>query len=83
MNVQVVEEAIIVGVIMQILYNILTRMGICKGMSVFMTGVIGHIIFEVTGANKWYCKNGSACKGSTCKGCKGCNGSKGCNKKQI
>lgn len=28
----------------------------------FITGVIAHIIFQVTGANKWYCKNGDACK---------------------
>lgn len=30
--------------------------------SFFITGVIIHVIFEVSGANKWYCKNGNACQ---------------------
>lgn len=29
--------------------------------SLFATGVLAHMIFEATGANRWYCKNGSAC----------------------
>lgn len=28
----------------------------------FMLGFLLHIICEWTGINKWYCKNGSACK---------------------
>lgn len=28
----------------------------------FLTGFIAHFIFEYVGANKWYCKNGNACK---------------------
>lgn len=31
-------------------------------LSFFMTGFLLHIIFEKTGANKWYCKHGNACK---------------------
>lgn len=27
----------------------------------FITGVIAHLLFEFSGANKWYCKNGYAC----------------------
>jgi hypothetical protein len=27
----------------------------------FLTGVIIHILFEITGGNSWYCKHGSAC----------------------
>tara|TARA_A100001015_G_C14830964_1_gene648559 strand:- start:283 stop:528 length:246 start_codon:yes stop_codon:yes gene_type:complete len=30
--------------------------------SLFLTGVITHILFEMFGGNKWYCKNGNACK---------------------
>ena len=30
--------------------------------SLFVTGVLTHIIFELMGGNKWYCKNGNACK---------------------
>lgn len=31
-------------------------------ISLFMTGVVAHLLFEVTGVNKWYCKNGYACR---------------------
>ena len=27
----------------------------------FLTGFLGHLLFEITGINKWYCKNGYAC----------------------
>jgi nitric oxide reductase large subunit len=30
-------------------------------LSYFVTGCLIHIICEVTGVNKWYCKNGAAC----------------------
>ena len=26
------------------------------------TAVIAHILLELSGLNKWYCKNGNACK---------------------
>ena len=28
----------------------------------FFTGLLIHLICEFTGINKWYCKNGNACK---------------------
>ena len=28
----------------------------------FLTGVIAHFLFEAVGANRWYCKNGFACR---------------------
>ena len=31
-------------------------------LSLFLTGFLVHIICELSGVNKWYCKNGSACK---------------------
>tara|TARA_Y100000748_G_C15215258_1_gene379008 strand:+ start:142 stop:402 length:261 start_codon:yes stop_codon:yes gene_type:complete len=31
-------------------------------MSLFFTGFISHLLFEFIGLNKWYCKNGVACK---------------------
>lgn len=31
-------------------------------ISLFLTGVIGHFLFEFSGLNKWYCKNGFACR---------------------
>jgi hypothetical protein len=30
-------------------------------LSYFLTGCIIHILFEISGGNKWYCKNGNAC----------------------
>ena len=35
-----------------------------KGMwiSLFLTGSLLHLGCEISGVNKWYCKNGFACK---------------------
>ena len=30
-------------------------------LSLFLTGSLIHITFDLLGANKWYCKNGFAC----------------------
>ena len=32
------------------------------GLSYFITGALIHIICEYTKINKWYCRNGNACK---------------------
>lgn len=32
-------------------------------ISLFLTGVVAHYLFEMAGANRWYCKNGVACVG--------------------
>jgi hypothetical protein len=48
-------EAIVVGVVMMLLQR-LTK------LPIFWVGVVGHLIFEVVGANKWYCRKGFACK---------------------
>tara|TARA_B100000925_G_scaffold281214_1_gene252743 strand:+ start:1288 stop:1527 length:240 start_codon:yes stop_codon:yes gene_type:complete len=31
-------------------------------ISLFLTGAVLHLLFELVGGNKWYCKNGVACK---------------------
>ena len=28
----------------------------------FLTGFFGHLIFEYSNVNKWYCENGRACQ---------------------
>jgi hypothetical protein len=30
--------------------------------TLFLTGVLIHLICECIGVNRWYCKNGNACK---------------------
>lgn len=71
-------EAIFVGVLLAvlglILYNLDTCFKIRKTMLkinninvelslyLFIVGVLTHVIYEALGANKWYCKNGAACK---------------------
>jgi ascorbate-specific PTS system EIIC-type component UlaA len=31
-------------------------------LSFFLTGAILHVLFEISGGNRWYCINGNACK---------------------
>lgn len=62
-------EAFVVGLAMAAIFYILQMVDFIKEktnifMQVFLAGIIGHIIFEVIGANKWYCDNGMACKSS-------------------
>jgi hypothetical protein len=30
-------------------------------ISLFLTGILTHLVCEFTGVNKWYCTNGNAC----------------------
>jgi hypothetical protein len=30
-------------------------------ITLFLTGVLTHLVCEFTGVNKWYCTNGNAC----------------------
>lgn len=31
-------------------------------LSLFITGALTHVFFELLGLNNWYCKHGRACK---------------------
>lgn len=31
-------------------------------IALFLTGFVAHLFFEIIGINKWYCKNGNACR---------------------
>jgi ABC-type antimicrobial peptide transport system permease subunit len=77
---QLIIEAIVVGIVMMVIGNIVGYFvgkqfatdlpPVCKDWNknylmeicLFLTGFIGHLLFELIGANKWYCKNGYACK---------------------
>lgn len=63
-------EVLVVGFVFAIIGTLLTYIfssashkgELFKVSSIFfMTGAIGHILFEILGANKWYCENGYAC----------------------
>jgi hypothetical protein len=63
---------LVIGTIISKIFQLLFKVDVpimCKEwnkyhimeISLFMTGVFVHIICEVFGINKWYCKNGYAC----------------------
>ena len=58
-------EAGIVGIAI-VIFGRLTRFLFGKnyGMEIrlFLIGFLAHLFFEYTGINKWYCKNGIACR---------------------
>jgi hypothetical protein len=56
---QLMIEAIIVGFITTIAsYGFDTT----KKLNLFLMGVVIHLVFEIVGANKMYCKSGYACQ---------------------
>ena len=68
---QLIGEAISVGVVAlvigYIIFMILLYIGMGKDvttvvLTLFSTGVLAHFLFEMAGANKWYCKHGKACQ---------------------
>lgn len=59
-------EALIVGIIFAVLLLIASAVVVPDTIDKqikcgFVVGVMGHLIFEAIGANKWYCTNGHAC----------------------
>ena len=58
----IATEAFVVGLVMMIIFMIIHKYDKNTTRSAFLTGVLGHLMFEYAGANKWYCKHGAACK---------------------
>lgn len=54
-------EATVVGLVMLAIHYGLSMMFKNQMLIVFLTGFIGHLLFELFGANKWYCTHGKAC----------------------
>jgi hypothetical protein len=59
---EILTEAFIVGLVMLVIFMALKLVIQDVRIAVFMTGVVGHFLFEFFGANKWYCKYGRACQ---------------------
>ena len=68
---QLMIEAVVVGILSVVvgklvIYLFFNSQTSNKNESIeitlFLTGVFIHFICEYTGVNKWYCKNGNACK---------------------
>lgn len=58
---KLVLEAIVVGFVMLVIHYGLSMLLNKQLFVVFLTGFIGHLLFEIFGANEWYCKHGKAC----------------------
>jgi len=57
---KILSEAVVVGIILLVVGRII--MGPVDFLKLFVTGFAVHFLCEVSGINKWYCKNGAACK---------------------
>jgi hypothetical protein len=55
---QLAVEALVVAIIFTILYALFPFRGLG---GIFMLAACGHLLFEASGANRWYCTNGAAC----------------------
>ena len=55
---QLTIEALVVGLITLIASNFFNMKSKAQ---IFLMGVVIHIVFELSGANAYYCKHGAAC----------------------
>lgn len=64
---------VIIGIIITNLFKFIHNNNlpdVCKNwnknyimeINLFLIGFIAHMLFEMIGANKWYCNNGYACR---------------------
>lgn len=51
---KILTEAVVVGIILMVV-------GKFTGPNFFFAGFLVHLLCEITGLNRWYCKNGAAC----------------------
>ena len=59
---RILIEATVVGFVMLVLSYLIKNTVLSHNKLIFLTGFIGHLLFEALGTNKWYCKHGNACK---------------------
>jgi hypothetical protein len=60
---QLLVEAVVFAIVIAILAILIGNItNIQNSIAlVFISGFLGHLAFEATGINKWYCTNGNAC----------------------
>ena len=60
------QEAIIVGVVLVLVFFVLSKMTNFprenKVVTIFLAGVLTHLLCEWVGVNAWYCSDGHACR---------------------
>ena len=63
-SIELIIEALVVGIVIVISGHIVGHFLKVKSnpILIFFTGILTHFAFEFLGFNKWYCKNGFACK---------------------
>ena len=65
-NNQLLIEAFVVGFVLVIIGKVVNNFKLNKSfhfeLTLFLSGMLTHIGFELLGFNKWYCINGTACK---------------------
>jgi len=67
MSMELLIEALVVGIVMVVVGAMVKKFNFQwksydVEITLFLTGVFAHLLFEFTGFNKWYCTNGFACK---------------------
>ena len=75
-NIRLLIEAVVVGFVCLVI-GVITHIIIMNSLkylkikmndhyvyyiSTFISGIIVHILFDLFGGNKWYCKHGIACQ---------------------
>lgn len=60
--VNIAIEATIVGIVLVLMWKYVKELLYGNELfKVFQIGLLTHILFEMLGANKWYCVRGAAC----------------------
>jgi hypothetical protein len=66
LNNQLLIEAFVVGIVLVIFGKVVNNLKLNKSfhfeLTLFLSGMLTHIGFELSGFNKWYCIHGNACK---------------------
>jgi len=50
-------EALVVGLLLILMFKIMSLLGRGPAMTVFLSGALFHLTCEATGVNAWYAKN--------------------------